>query len=333
MTPLTSSIHPSEPLLLRDADVHALLDMPTTIDTVEAALRRQAIGQATNRPRQRVPAPASHLHVMAAGDRSLGVFGIKVYSSAAAGARFLVLLYSEADGELLAVIEADRLGQMRTGAASGVATKYMARRGAASVGILGTGWQAESQLQAVCAVRPIRTVKAYSRHADRRNRFAERMSEHLGVAVTPVGTPEEAVRGQELVITATSAREPVCRGAWLEPGAHVNAVGANFLSRRELDVEAVARAAVVAVDSAEQCRLEAGDLLPAVERGVLTWESLVEVGRIADGQVPGRRTEQEITLFKSLGIALEDVATAWTVYELAKSQGVGKRIALWRSAP
>lgn len=316
-------------LFLREIDVQRLLDMPVAIETVEAALRRHAAGHATNRPRQRVPAPTSHLHVMAAGDRFLGVLGAKIYASSSSGARFLVLLYEEADGQLLALIEADRLGQMRTGAASGVATKYLARQGAASVGILGTGWQAESQLVAVCAVRPIRAIKAYSRHEAGRRRFAERMREALGVAVTPVGTPEEAVRGQEIVITATSARDPVCRGAWLEPGAHVNAIGANFLSKRELDSEAIARAAVVAVDSAEQCRLEAGDLLPAVERGVLTWESLVELGRIVDGQVPGRRTEQEITLFKSLGIALEDVATALRVYELARSKGVGERIALW----
>ncbi len=321
------------PLLLREADVHALLDMPTAIEAVEAALRRQATGPATNRPRQRVPAPSAHLHVMAAGDRALGVFGIKVYSSAAAGARFLVLLYAEADGELLAVIEADRLGQMRTGAASGVATKHLARQGATSVGILGTGWQAESQLLAVCAVRPIRSVAAFSRHADARKRFAERMSQTLGVAVTAVGTPEEAVRGHEIVITATSAREPVCRGAWLEPGAHVNAIGANFLSKRELDIEAIGRAVIVAVDSAEQCRLEAGDLLHAVERGVLTWESLVELGRIVDGQIPGRRTDRDITLFKSLGIALEDVAVSQAVYELAKQRGMGERIAFWESVP
>ncbi len=321
------------PLLLRETDVHRLLDMPTAIETVEAALRRHATGQATNRPRQRVPAPTSHLHVMAAGDHSLGVFGIKVYSSSPSGARFLVLLYSEADGELLAIIEGDRLGQMRTGAASGVATKYMARQNASSVGLLGTGWQAESQLLAVRAVRPIRVIKAYSRHADGRKRFAEKMSGALGLAVTPVDTPEEAVRGHEIVITATSAREPVCRGAWLEAGTHVNAIGANFLSKRELDPEVLGRAAVVAIDSAEQGRLEAGDLVSAVERGALTWESLVELGRIVDGQMPGRRSEQEITVFKSLGIAVEDIATAMRVYELATSRGMGERIALWRSGP
>ena len=320
------------PLLLREHDVHGLLDMPTAIEAVEEALRGHAAGRATNRPRQRVAAPRSHLHVMAAGDHALGVFGAKVYSSSRSGARFLVLLYEEAGGELLAVIEADRLGQMRTGAASGVATRHMARPGAASVGILGTGWQAESQLLAVCAVRPIRAIRAYSRDPDGRRRFAGRMSQALGLAVTPVETPEAAVRGPEIVITATSAREPVCRGAWLEPGTHVNAIGANFLSRRELDVETIARANIVVVDSAEQCRLEAGDLLPAVERGLVTWESLVELGRIADGRVPGRRTEQEITLFKSVGIALEDIAAARAVYELAKQRGVGEHIAFWQSA-
>jgi alanine dehydrogenase len=182
-------------LLLRERDVTELLDMRTTLEAVEEALRDQGGGRATNRPRQRVAMPSSQLHILAAGDRRLNVFGFKAYTVSKKGARFLVMLYEADSGDLLAMIEADRLGQMRTGAASGVATKYMARDSADTVGIYGTGWQAESQLMAVCAVKKIKTVKAYGRDRARREAFARKMSSLLRCEVTAVDAPEEAARG------------------------------------------------------------------------------------------------------------------------------------------
>ncbi|HWP44218.1 MAG TPA: ornithine cyclodeaminase family protein [Blastocatellia bacterium] len=316
-------------LLLRERDVTELLNIQTAIEAVEEVLRDQAEGAATNRPRYRVATPSSQLHVMAAGDRRLGVYGFKAYTASRKGARFLVMLYESETGDLLAMIEADRLGQMRTGAATGVATKHMARKTAATVGIIGAGWQAEGQLMAVCAVRPITSIKAYSRDRERRETFARKMTALLRTEVTPVETAEEAVRDQMIVITATTAREPVLRGEWLAPGAHVNAVGSNFLSKSEIDVETVRRASIVAVDSVEQSRLEAGDLLPAIERGVLSWEAVTELGRIVAGQVRGRKSDDDITLFKSNGIALEDVSTALRVYNLARERGRGEKIDLW----
>ncbi|MEK6325618.1 MAG: ornithine cyclodeaminase family protein [Acidobacteriota bacterium] len=317
------------PLLLTENHVTELLDIDTAIAAVEEVLRDQAEGQATNRPRYRVATPTSQLHLMAAGDRKLGVYGFKAYTASRKGARFLVMLYESETGDLLAMIEADRLGQMRTGAASGVATKYMARDAADTVGVFGTGWQAESQLMAVCAVRQIRSVKVYGRNAGRREAFARKMTSLLRVEVTAAESPEETAHGQSIVITATSAREPVLTGEWIEPGTHLNVVGSNFLSKAEVDVETIRRASVIAVDSIEQSKIEAGDLMPAIERGVISWESVTELGRIITGRDPGRTSDDDITLFKSNGIALEDISTALRIYNLARERGVGERIELW----
>lgn len=317
-------------LLLREQHVTELLDIKTAIAAVEEVLRDQAEGYATNRPRYRVAMPASQLHVMAAGDKRLGVTGLKAYTASRKGARFLVLLYDSENGDLLAMIEADRLGQMRTGAASGVASKYMARADADTIGIYGTGWQAESQLMAVCAVRKIKSIAAYGRNAERREAFARKMTSLLRVEVTPVEVPEEAARGQSIVITATNAREPVLKGEWIEAGTHLNVVGSNFLSKAEVDVETIRRASIIAVDSIEQSRVEAGDLMPAIERGVICWESVTELGRIVAGRDTGRASEQDVTMFKSNGIALEDISTALRVYDLARERGVGENVDLWR---
>jgi ornithine cyclodeaminase/alanine dehydrogenase-like protein (mu-crystallin family) len=319
-------------ILLTERHVTEVLDMKTAIEAVEEVVKDQAEGLATNRPRQRVFGTGSLLHVMPGADRKLGVYGFKAYSTAADKARFLVMLYDAKSGDLLAIIEADRLGQMRTGAASGVATKYMAREDADTVGIFGTGWQAESQLMAVCAVRKIKKAKAYSRNPERRRAFAEKMSPMLAVDVQPAATPEETVRGQSIVITATSARAPVLQGAWVDPGTHLNVIGANYLSKSEVDVETIRRAAIVAVDSIDQARVEAGDLLPAIERGVISWEAVRELGQVAAGHVPGRNNTDEITIFKSGGLAIWDVATALRVYNIARERSLGKEIQFWSDA-
>jgi ornithine cyclodeaminase/alanine dehydrogenase-like protein (mu-crystallin family) len=316
-------------LLLREQHVTELLDINTAIDAVEEVLRDQAEGLATNRPRYRVAMPTSQLHVLAAGDKRLGVYGLKVYTASRKGARFLVLLYDAESGDMLAMIEADRLGQMRTGAASGVATKYMSPESADSLGVYGTGWQAESQMMAVCAVRKIKSASVYGRNAERCEAFARRMTAMLHTEVTAVAAPEEAARGCSIIVTATSAREPVLKGEWLDDGSHINAVGSNFLSKAEVDVETIKRASIIAVDSIEQSKIEAGDLMPAIERGVITWESVTELGRIVAGRDRGRTKDDEITLFKSNGIALEDISTALRVYNLARERGIGESLDLW----
>jgi len=311
---------------LREADVERLLTMDEALAAVEEAFRWQGLGQVSNRPRQRVQVSGRGLHVMPAGIPALDMMGLKAYTTTPQGTRFLFLLYRIESGELLSIIEADRLGQLRTGAASGVATRHMAGREARTVGLFGSGWQAQSQLEAVCAVRAIRQVKVYSRQAMRRELFAEQMSKALEVQVVPVDDPQQVVADAEIVVTATSAKEPVLRGEWLEPGTHLNAIGANWANRREIDEAAVTRSAVIAVDSLEQAKIESGDLLVPIEKGLLQWEQVHELGEIVAGKMPGRPSASAITLFKSHGVAMEDVAVAARVYEKAKRDKIGEEI-------
>jgi ornithine cyclodeaminase/alanine dehydrogenase-like protein (mu-crystallin family) len=321
-------------LVLREDDVRAVLTMPDTVNVLEAAFRRQGLDQTCDQPRRRVLLPDGRgvLHTLSAyvpgqpGHPELdgsGVLGLKAYTTFREGVRFVVLLSSGEDGRLLALVEADWLGQMRTGAASGVATHFMARPEAATLAVIGTGQQARTQLLAVCAVRPIQTVLTYGRDETRRAAFAAEMAGQAGIEVRAVASAEEAVRAADVVVTMTTARDPVLQGAWLQPGAHVNAAGANWATRREVDDATVERSAVVAVDSLEQARLEAGDLVLPAAVGRFDWARAVEVGQIVAGQVSGRPTSDAITLFKSVGIALEDVATAGLVYTLARERGLG----------
>ncbi len=310
-------------IYLRESDVEKLATMQMALDAVETAFRLQGAQKADNAPRRRVRLEKGMLHVMSGSLPTLGLAGLKSYTAVPGKVRFHVLLYNT-NGELLAVIEADRLGQMRTGAASGVATRYMARPNASRLGIYGTGWQARSQLQAICAVRPIRTVVAWSRIPENREKFCKEMTQALGIGVYPGFSPEEAAKEMDIVVTATTAKEPVLRGEWLAKGTHVNAIGSNSLSRQEIDVETVRRSACVVVDSTEQSLLEAGDLARAADAGAFYWEDARELGMVVVGEYPGREDDNEITLFKSNGIALEDVAFAGKIYEAATKAKAGQ---------
>jgi alanine dehydrogenase len=312
-------------LILTEAEVEALLDMPSTLDAVETVLRDQAEGRATNRARRRVALPRSGLNFMAAGAPETGAMGLKVYSVASSGARFYTMLFDPENGELLCILQSDKLGQMRTGAASGVATKHLAREDAHTLGIYGAGWQAESQLEAVAAIRDLRRVIVYSRREESRKAFAEKMGERLGMEVETTHSADEPA-AQDIVVTATSAREPVLLGEWLRPGAHVNAAGSNFLFKSEIDREVVRRASFVCVDSREELGLEAGDLLRPLETGIILPEAIYELGQVIAGQVRGRRGPEDITLFASQGLALEDMATARVVYDRAVERDVGREI-------
>jgi len=243
--------------------------------------------------------------------------------------RFLVLLYDGESGELLALLEADHLGRIRTGAASGVATRYLARTGASRVGVIGTGRQARAQLEAVAQVRTLESARAFGRDAGRRHAFASEMTTRLGLPVEPAETAESAARFGDIVITATNAREPILQGEWLGSGTHVNAIGANMLERRELDDEALARSSVIAVDSLEQAQEEAGDLVQGLRSIRHGWDGVLELHEIVAGARPGRSAEGEITVFKSSGIAIWDVTAAGYVYQRALEQGRGRRIAVW----
>ncbi len=312
-------------LLLTENEVESLLDMASTLDAVEEILRQHAEGRATNRVRRRVGLPGSGLNVMFAGAPDIGALGLKAYTVASTGARFYTMLFDPESGELLSIMQSDKLGQLRTGAASGVATKYLAREDANSLGIYGAGWQAESQLEAIAAVRKLDRVVVHTRTEESRKAFAEKMGERLGLEIETTHSPEEPA-AQDIVVTATSSSQPVLHGEWLRPGTHVNAAGSNFLFKREIDRDVVKRASLVTVDSREELGLEAGNLLMGLETGAVMPEAVRELGQIIAGQVKGRQSAEDITLFASQGLALEDMAAARIVYDRAREQDVGREI-------
>jgi alanine dehydrogenase len=308
------------PLYLREADVDELLPPADAVEAVEGCFARLAAGGVENHPRFRLGLEDGHLNVMAAADLELGVGGLKTYTGLRTGARFIVALFAADRPDLLALIEADRLGQRRTGAASAVAARYLARREARTLGVIGTGWQAESQVDCLRAALPgINHLVAYSRSEERLADFCERFD------AEPAEYNREAAE-QDIVVTVTTSRDPVLRGEWLQPGALVCAVGANRLASRELDNAVIERAAFVCCDSKEQARLEAGDLVEPVERGVLDWLEVHELAEVVGGRLEGRAGDEDIVLFKSLGIAAEDLAVAKLVYDRARERGIGTEV-------
>jgi len=310
-------------IFLQEAEIKKLATMEMALDAVEQAFRLQGEAKADNAPRRRCRLEKGIHHVMNASLPTLGFSGLKTYTSVGGKTLFHVLLYGN-DGQLLAVMEGDLLGQLRTGAASGIATKHMARKDATRLGIIGTGRQAPAQVEAICQVRPIASVIAYSPNQEHLAKFCEEMTKSLGMEVRSAGNPAEAVTDQDIVVTATNAKEPVLKGEWLSKGTHLNAMGANFPVKRELDVEAVRRCACVVIDSVEQAKLESGDLARAAEEEAFYWEDARELGLVVTGEFPGREDDSEITLFKSCGIAMEDVAMAGKIYEAAIKAGIGK---------
>ncbi len=313
------------PLYLTEEDVLATLTVGGTIDLLDRAARAQAEGAAENRPRQRVRARNTVLHVLPAamGDH----LGHKAYTGAPPprGARFWYTLYA-ASGEMLALIEADHLGRIRTGAASGLATRVLARANARTLAVIGTGSQAPTQVEAVCRVRPIARVLAWGRDPERLRAFCEVMTKQCGVPVLPAPSPKEAVEVADVVCTITSSRVPVLFGAWLRPGTHVNAAGSNRANAYEVDVETVRRARVVAVEDVAQAKVESGVLRAANESGEWKWEEAVRLSDLVAGHALGRTSDDDITLFESLGIGLWDLAAATHVYQACVAAGRGTRL-------
>jgi alanine dehydrogenase len=307
-------------LYLTEKDVRDLLPMRVSIELMQTAFERLAAGEAINQPRRRLILPTgSVLHYMAAGDGQH--YGAKIYATNPRhGAHFLFLLYRAADAQPLAIIEANHLGQIRTGAASGLATKFMAREDAATLAIIGSGFQARTQLEAMLAVRTISDVRVWSRDPAKRAAFA------IETNARAVETAEEAVRGAQIIVTATNAKEPVLSSDWVEPDAHINAVGSNQANRREIPSGLVERADLIAVDSIEQARMESGDLLMAFTEQDWSSPRVVELKDVVTGRVQARTNPRQLTLFKSNGLAVEDVIAAAFVYERARAAGIGSEV-------
>ncbi len=313
-------------LLLNENDVRQLLTMDAAIDAVDGVLRAASLEEAQNIPRARSQTDHVMLHVMSGSAKGWNAVGYKAYATSRSGAQFHVGLFDGKTGALTALIQADWLGQMRTGAASGVATRALARSDASTVGLFGAGKQARTQLLAVCAVRPIRAIRVYSRRPDVCRAFCEEMTPLCKCSVEPAQRPEDAARNLDVVITATNSREPVLFGDWLSEGTHLNIIGSNFLSKTEIDVRTVERAGLITVDDKDQAHIEAGDFREAIDKKKLQWANVHELGDILVGRSSGRTSPSEITMFKSLGLAIEDVATAAHLVTAAKEKGVGRWI-------
>jgi alanine dehydrogenase len=320
-------------LHISEAEVRALLTMPMAVEAVEEISRKQATGEVVVHPRRRFELPGGgFFHYMAAADYTLGYLAMKQYTYVRGRMRFLVPLYEVAKGDLVALIEADYMGQLRTGAASGVATKHLARRDASVAAIVGTGGQARTQLEAVAAVRKLAYANAYGRDAQRLESFCREMTERLGLPVRPASSATEAARGADIVCTATTSSQAVVIGADLSAGMHINAIGANHAHKRELDKEAVAGADVIVVDSVEQSRQEAGDLILAFHGDESCWTGVKRLADVVAGKTGGRTSDSEVTLFKSNGIASWDLAVAMKVYALAREKGMGRGLPIWQDA-
>ena len=315
-------------LLLREADVERLLTMPMALELVERVQREYSTGQAIDVPRERTRLPKAALHILQGAVPSAGIFGYKAYTSSREGIRFLVYGFNAERGNLDVVVEANYLGMMRTGAAGGVAAKWLARPDAKVAGIFGSGWQAQSQLEALAAVRKLERVKAWSRNAEKLAKFCEKMRARLSIEVVPAASPDDAVRGSDVVVTITTSATPVFSGESLGKGVHINAAGSNSLLRQEIDEATLRKCDVVVVDSRPTALKEAGDLLPALEKGRLHGGALTELGEVIAGTRPGRTSSEQTTLFESQGMAIQDLILASELARLARERGMGTEVDL-----
>jgi alanine dehydrogenase len=308
------------PLWLSEDDVTSLVTPGEAVPVIEDCFRRMAAGQVELMPRRRFAVEGGYFAVMAAADRGLGVAGLKSYLLVEGRIEFVVCLFDLADGSLAALIAADKLGQVRTGAASGVAATHLARRGATSLGLIGAGWQAESQLAAIRAAVPsIERVVVSSRSRERAEAFAAANGAEVAESPAEAGACD-------VVVTATSSKDPVLRGDWLSDGALVCAIGANDPRARELDAQVIARATVVCCDSIEDARLESGDLIEPIAAGQLDWLEVQELAQIVSGELPGRQADTDVVVFKSNGIAPWDLAIGHEVVRRARERGVGTQL-------
>jgi ornithine cyclodeaminase/alanine dehydrogenase-like protein (mu-crystallin family) len=314
-------------LWIREAEVQKLLSMDAAIKIIDSAMRELGDGKASNHPRRRHRTQEGVLHVMDAAFPAIGLMGLKSYTTFKDGTnKFYVMVYSTARGELEAVIEADWLGRIRTGAASAVAAKYLARTNSSTLGLVGAGRQASTQLEAFSRLFRLRQIHVFSRTRERLVEFCRIHSEKLGAEVVPAENLEDAVDGKDLVITATTAKEPFLGGNHVGPGCHVTAMGANYPHRGEIKESLIKIAGRIVVDDLEQAKIESGDIERAVRSGIISWDDVKELGKIAAGQVRGRESDKEITLFKSHGIALWDITVAALVVNGAKDDGLGSKL-------
>lgn len=317
-------------LWLSDADVRLAVDMRRIVDTIEEVLREEHDGLVEMPPRVNLNRDGTFLRLMPAYLQGSGLMGYKTFhGSMARGVRYLIVLCRESDGEIFALLDASYLTAARTGATSGVATRYLAPPGPVAVGLIGSGLEARTNLAAMAVVRPITEVQVYSRSPDRRAQFADWAEQHLGLSVRTTDSPEKAISGADLVVVATNTgmHGPVAlEGEWLQSGQHVVSIGSTSPFLREIDATTFARADRVVFDAAPaQVFVESGDLIAAsgeIRERLRTATVLPDL--VAEGAT--ERADGEITLFKSVGTAAQDLASAKAVYDIARERGIGREL-------
>jgi alanine dehydrogenase len=325
------------PLWLTRDDVKSILTMPDAITAVEQAFVLLSAGKSVLPLRTNMSVSdhnGSLLTMPAYVGGEISGLGVKlitlyfdnpvVHSLPAIQGNFMV--FDPTNGRLLAIMEAGYMTAVRTGAASGVATRHLARPDTHVVTLFGTGAQAPFQLEAVCVERPVKRIWVISRNFEHAVRFAREQEERLGIPVQPTMNVEQAVRASDLILTATSAHEPLFDGNWLQPGTHINAVGSHMATAREVDSTTIRRARIV-TDQTSACLAEAGDIIIPLRAGVIDEAGIHgEIGQIAAGKLPGREREDEITFFKSVGLAIQDVAVASWIARQAEAKGIGQQL-------
>ncbi|MCH2501642.1 MAG: ornithine cyclodeaminase family protein [Chloroflexota bacterium] len=313
-------------LFLKDEDVAQCVTMAAMLEAIESMQRQYGDGQAHNMTRRKIIADSGMLSVMGGGLFHQGLLGVKTYTVVKGAYSFQVSLYDANTGELLLYTQANRLGQLRTGATTGVAVKHLANPGDATVGIIGTGGQAPTQLEALSKVRGIKKIKAYSRTQERREEFACRMTDTMGVEVSAVASNEDAVRDCDIVLCIAATMDPVVEGAWLKDGSTLIGAGPTTWRAREVDEAVITRAGKLIVDSTEQAAIEAGDLCSAVDKGIIQWSKVHELRHIVSGAVTGRDSKDQLVYAKIMGTGVADVAAAKLAYDSAKAAGLGTEI-------
>lgn len=325
-------------LILNKAEIESVLTMDKAIEAVESAFQEKQLGKVGQPPNHIIMIPEfkGRLGVKSAWLTESKVLATKVNTLYVNNPIYrnlpfiqgVVLLFNLENGRLLAILEGSSLTAIRTGAITGVATKFLSRPDASTVVIFGAGNQAAAQIDAVCCVRKIEKIKVYDTDLEKARVFAAKLSKNRAIEVVQLERPEMAIRKSDICITVTTSQKPVILGEWVEAGTHLNAIGSYRADIREVDTATIQKAKVV-VDSLEHCLQEAGDIAIPILEGTFKPERIYgEIGEIITGDKPGRISSEEITLFKSVGLGLQDVAAAFQAYNLAVEIGLGKEVIL-----
>ena len=311
-------------ILITEKDVKNLLTMELAICSLEEIFKKESIKDSVNSSRIRINLPEGSLNFMAASSKSLNLIGTKSYIPKTKTAiKFYVQLYDGENGNLLSVIEANLMSRIRTGAASGLATKYLAKKNSSVLGIIGTGTQALHQAIAICKVRKIKTINIYSRNVNNRKNFCALINKNINnVNAISVKTSKECVENADIITTITNSDSPVFSSKWIKPGTHINAAGSNVSTKREIDKETISKASTIVTDNIDQAKIECGDLIQPISNGITSWDKINTLSDLITGKIKGRSTDNEITIFESQGVAIEDLAIGSLLYDLAVKKAI-----------